>query len=42
MLILKRVRQFVCHHRLLAFELDPIGKVKLLCLRIVITRHLFS
>jgi hypothetical protein len=30
------------HDRLLAVELDPISQVKLLRLRIVVSRHLFS
>jgi hypothetical protein len=40
-LILECVRKFVGHDRLLTFELDPIGEIKLLRFRIVVTRNLF-
>lgn len=42
MLILEGVRQFVSDHGFLPFKVDPVGKVKLPLLRIVIARHLFS
>jgi hypothetical protein len=42
MLILERMRQLVGHDWLLSVEVDPISEVKLLHLRIVISRHLFG
>ena len=41
-LILKRVREFMRHDRLLPVEIDPVSEMKLLHLRIVIARDLFG
>ncbi len=40
-LILECVSKLVGHDWLLTFELDPVGEIKLLCLRIVVARNLF-
>ena len=41
-LVLKRVGQLMGHHGLLTFQLDPVGEVKLLRLRIVVAGDLFG
>src|SRR5205807_6718752 len=41
-LILERVREFMRHDRLLSIEIDPVGEMKLLRLRIVIAGDLFG